>query len=212
MVDRWTGNQIDLLNHQSEWGMTVSEASGRRSLDKRILRVCAYVLFGAAALLAMPLVAGALLFPSSDGLMLEFAIVAFALLLAMAFKFHSDKSQRNAVQIDYRATELRLGTQKQDGTFVREKVYSFRDIEKVRVRENGRNSVKLCVVIHGNEISIDFNAADIGNVEGLASQITAAAESARLAPIRTRIQSKAHGLEASFREMKSRVQSRIAQA
>lgn len=212
MADRWNGQQIDLLNHQSEWGMTVSEASGRKSLDKRVLKFCAYVLFGAAALLAMPLVAGALFFPTSDGMMLEFVIVALALILAMALKFQSDKTQRNAVQIDYRATELRLGTQKQDGTFVREKVYSFRDIEKVRVRDGEKNGAKLCLLIQGNEIAIDFNAADTASIEGLASQITAAAESARLAPIRSRIQSKAHGLEASFREIKSRVQSRIAHA
>ena len=192
--------------------MTVSEASGRRTLDKRILKFCAYVLFGAAAMLAMPLIAGALFFPSSDGMFFELAIIAFALILAMAFKFQSDKTQRNAVQIDYRAAELRLGTQKSDGTFIREKVYSFRDIEKVRVREGEQRGAKLCLIVQGNDISIDFKGADIGSVEGLASQITAAAESARLAPIRTRIQSKAHGLEASFREIKSRVQSRIAHA
>ncbi|MEM7720485.1 MAG: hypothetical protein AAF222_14900 [Pseudomonadota bacterium] len=212
MVERRNGQQIDLLNHQSEWGMTVSEASGRKSLNKRLLKYCAYVLFGAAALLAVPLVAGALFFPGSDGMALEIAIVVFALFLAIAFKFHSDKSERNSIQIDYRAAELRLGTQKTDGTFIREKVFMFRDIEKVRVRESQSGTAQLCVLIQGNDISIDFNGADLGSVEGLASQITAASESARAAPIRSRIQSKAHGIEASFREIKSRVQSRIAHA
>ena len=212
MVDRLTGQNVDLLNHQSEWGMTVSEASGRKSLNKHVLKFCAYVLFGAAALLAMPLIAGALFFPSSEGMLLEFGIVALALILAMALKFHSDKSERNSVQIDYRAAELRLGRQNQKGVFIREKVYSFRDIAKVRVREGEKRGAKLCLIVQGNDISIDFKGADVGSVEGLASQITAAAESARLAPIRTRIQSKAHGLEASFREIKSRVQSRIAHA
>ncbi|MEO1537159.1 MAG: hypothetical protein AAFR73_05455 [Pseudomonadota bacterium] len=203
--------QIDLLNHQSEWGMTVSEASGRKNISKRMLKICSYFLVAAAGILAMPLIAGALFFPETEGMYLEIAIVVAALVLAAAFKFHADKTERNSVQIDYRAAELRLGTQKSDGTFVRERVFSFRDIEKVKVRE-GEKGAKLCILVKGNDIAIDFNKADISSVEGLASQVTAAVESARLAPIRTRIQSKAHGIEASFREIKSRVQSRIAHA
>lgn len=212
MVENPLARSADLLNHQSEWGLTVSEAAGRKSTGKRLLKIGAYVLFGAASLLAMPLIAGALFFPSSDGMLFEFVIVAFVLVLAMAFKVQSDKTQRNAVQIDYRATELRLGTQKSDGTFIRHKVFSFRDIENVRVRTSDRHTPQLCLSILGNDIAIDFNGADIGSVEGLASQISAAGESARAAPIRSRIQSKAHGIEASFREIKSRVQSRIAHA
>ena len=130
----------------------------------------------------------------------------------MAFKFHSEKTQRNSIQIDYKAAELRLGTQKSDGTFIREKVFSFRDIEDVRVRSGDQNSAQLCLSIMGNDVAIDFNGTDLSSVEGLGSQIIAARESARAAPMRSRIQSKAHGIEASFREIKSRVQSRIAHA
>lgn len=212
MAERWNGQQVDLLNHQSEWGMTVSEASGRKSISKRMLKICAYILFIAASVLAMPLIAGMLFFPDAEGLYLEIAIVVAALVLAMAFKFHSDKIERNAIQIDYRAAELRLGTQKPDGTFIRAKVFSFRDIEKVRVRESEQKGAQLCLSILGNDVSIDFNGAEAGSVEGLASQISAARESALAAPIRSRIQSRAHGIEASFREIKSRVQSRIAHA
>ncbi|MEM9427587.1 MAG: hypothetical protein AAGA06_12900 [Pseudomonadota bacterium] len=212
MAERLNGRTIDLLNHQSEWGMTVSEASGRTSTSKRLLKFCAYVLFGAASLLAMPVLAGAIFFQSSEGLLLEFAIVAFCLVLAMAFKLQSDKTQRNSIQIDYKAAELRLGTQKSDGTFIREKVFSFRDIDDVRVRSGGQNSAQLCLSIMGNDVAIDFNGTELSSVEGLGSQIIAARESARAAPMRSRIQSKAHGIEASFREIKSRVQSRIAHA
>ena len=212
MAERPNGRSIDLLNHQTEWGMTVSEASGRKSTGKRLLMLGAYVLFGAAALLAMPVLAGALFFPSSDGILLEFAIVAFCLVLAMAFKVQSDKTQRNSIQIDYRANELRLGTQKSDGTFIREKVFSFRDIDDVRVDAVDQNTARLYLSIIGNDVAIDFNGTDIGSVEGVASQIIAARESARAAPIRSRVQSKIHGIEASFREVKSRVQSRIAHA
>ncbi|MEM6386512.1 MAG: hypothetical protein AAF718_09785 [Pseudomonadota bacterium] len=211
MADR-RNQQIDLLNHQSEWGMTVSEAAGRKTISKHMLKIGAYVLFAAASVLAMPLIAGVLFFPEAEGMYLEAAIVVAALVLAIAFKRHSDKTERNSVQIDYRAAELRLGTQKSDGTFVREKVFSFRDIEKVRAEDGAGKDGQISIRIKGNDIAISFKGADAASIQGLASQITAAAESARLAPIRTRIQSKAHGLEASFREIKSRVQSRIAHA
>lgn len=174
--------------------------------------VGAYALVGAAALIAMPAIAGALFFPGSDGLLLEFAIVAVCLFLAMTIKFQAEKLDRNAIQIDYRASEIRLGTRKPDGTFVREKVFAFRDIETVDVVRGDHNTTFLKLEIMGNEVAISFHDTDMSSVKGLASQISAARESAVNAPIRSRIQSRIHGLEASVREVKSRVQSRIAHA
>jgi hypothetical protein len=200
------------LNHQSEWGLTVSEGAGRRTFARRALVFGAYALFGAAALLAMPVVAGFLFFPESQGLSIEVVIVALCLILAIALKFQSEKTQRNSIQIDYRAMELRLGTQKQDGTFIREKVFSFRDIDDVQVNKGPNGAAKLCLSILGNDVAIDFNGADMASVEGLKTQIIAARQSALAAPIRSRIQSRAHSVEASFREIKSRVQSRIGYA
>ncbi len=212
MADSRKANSVDLLNHQSDWGLTVSEASARKSAGKRMMVFGAYILCGAASLLAMPLIAGALFFPSSDGLLFEFAIVAFCLLLAMAFKFQADKQMRNAVQVDYRAAELRLGSEKKDGTFVREKVFSFRDIENVQVKHVDDGTPRLSLMIDGNDVAIAFNGTDLSSVEGLAVQIAAARESALRAPIRSRVQSKIHGIEASFREVKSRVRSTIVHA
>jgi hypothetical protein len=203
---------VDVFSNQSEWGLTVSEVTARRTPVSRILLVGAYVLFGAASLLAMPIILGALFFPNSDGLLFEFAIVALVLALAMAFSFKAGKKERNAVQIDYRATELRLGTQKSDGTFIREKVYSFREIDNVTTGENEKGAPTLELMIAGVEVSLAFNGNQSGSVENLATQIAAARESALRAPMSKRIQSKAHGIEASFREIKSRVQSRIAHA
>lgn len=200
----------DLMNHQSDWGLTVSEKTARKSTSKRMMVFGAYILFGAATLLAMPVVAGALFFPQSDGLLLEFAIVAFCLVLAMAFKFKADQQNRNAVQVDYRAAEVRLGSQKKDGTFIREKVISFRDIDNVYVRHGDKGAPQLSLSIDGAEVSLPFNGTDLASVEGLATQIAAARESALRAPIRSRVQSKIHGIEASFREVKSRVRSSIA--
>ena len=212
MADRSPGRTADLLNHQSEWGLTVSEGAGRRTFGKRALVFGAYALFGAAAVLAMPVLAGFLFFPESEGMSMEVVIVALCLILAIAFKFQSEKTQRNSIQIDYRAMELRLGTQKADGTFIREKVFSFRDIDDVQVNKGPQGSAQLTLSILGNDVAIDFNGADTASVEGLATQIIAARQSALAAPMRSRIQSKAHGIEASFREIKSRVQSRIGYA
>ncbi len=207
-----TAKKDDLLNHPTEWGLTVSEGAGRSSPGKRMMKFGAYFLFIVASLLAMPVIAGFLFFPSSDGLLLEFAIIAFCLIVATAFKVQSDKTQRNSIQIDYRATELRLGTQKSDGTFIREKVFNFRDIDSVDVQRTKDGTPLLSLLIDGNYVELPFNGTDRTTVEGLAGQISAARESALQAPIRSRIQSKIHGVEASFREVKSRVQSRIAHA
>lgn len=203
---------VDVFSNQSDWGLTVSEVSARRTPASRALLFGAYVLFGAASILAMPVILGALFFPQSEGLMLEFGIVAVVLALAMAFGFKAGNRQRNAVQIDYRATELRIGTQKSDGTFIRDKVYNFREIDSVSTGHNEKGSPTLELTIKGVEVSLAFNGNATGSVENLAAQIAAARDSALNAPIRSRIQSKAHGLEASFREIKSRVQSRIAHA
>ena len=71
MADRSFGRTADLLNHQSEWGLTVSEGAGRRTVGKRAMIFGAYVLFGAAAVLAMPVLAGFLFFPESQGITME---------------------------------------------------------------------------------------------------------------------------------------------
>ena len=211
MVDQ-IARTDDLLNHPTEWGLTVSEVAGRKSASKRLMKFGAYFLLAVASLLAMPVIAGIIFFPSSDGLLLEFAIIAFCLVVATAFKVQSDKTQRNSIQIDYKATELRLGTQKSDGTFIREKVFAFRDIDSVDVQRTANGTPMLSLLIDGAYVELPFNGTDQTSVQGLATQIAAARESALRAPIKSRIQSKIHGVEASFREVKSRVQSRIAHA
>ncbi len=212
MAETYRTGKTEILDHHSEWGLTVSERSARKGFGKRIMVIGAYALFGAAAILAMPLIAGALFFPNSDGMLLEFSVVAIILFGAMAIKFKADDTQRNAVQVDYRAAELRLGYEKKDGTFIRNRVFSFREIDSVEVQKDDEGQPQLCLVTDGNYVSISFNGSSETEVRGLAGQIAAARESALRAPIRSRVQSKIHGLEASFNEVKSRVRSTIAHA
>lgn len=212
MAETYRTGKTEILDHHSEWGLTVTERSARKGFGRKLMVFGAYALVAAAAVFAMPLIAGALFFPNSDGLMLEFLIVAIILFGAMAIKFKADDTQRNAVQVDYRAAELRLGHEKKDGTFIRNRVFAFREIDSVDVQKDSEGQPQLCLVTDGNYVSISFNGSTDIEVKGLASQIAAARESALRAPIRSRVQSKIHGIEASFNEVKSRVRSTIAHA
>ena len=117
---------------------------------------------------------------------------------------------RNAVQIDYSASEIRLGSQKSDGTFIRQRVISFRDIDAVSVEHFEGAAPMLCLGTAGEDITMPFNGVNGGDVEDLAVQIAEARESALKAPVRSRIQSTMHSFGASIREVKSRVRSSIA--
>lgn len=206
MVQRQTS--VDLLNQTSDWGVTVSEAKAKRGSGARLLLLGGYALMGIAAVLVLPILAGLLLFPDSNGILHEFAIVAFCVVLGMAFKFQAGKLPRNALQIDYRANEIRLGAQKSNGVFIRERVCGFRQIEHVQVEKDASGSPTLTLTIDGDVFSVRFNETDLESVRDLGAKISAARESAMRAPVRSRIQSRIMGLEASFREVKSRIQSR----
>ena len=113
---------------------------------------------------------------------------------------------RNAIQIDYRASELRLGSERADGVFVRQLVAGFRDIGEVHVGEDGSLQLQL----RGEFITLRFNDVAADSLERLATQIAEARESALRAPIQSRVRSRIIGVEASVREGKSRLTSRFA--
>lgn len=203
---------FDLLNEQTAWGMTVSEKTARKSIMSRILLLGGYSLLAIGSVLVLPILAATFLNAHSSGIWTEFAIVAFCVVVGLAFKIKSGKLPRNSIQIDYKASELRLGFRKPDNTFIRERVINFRDIDSVHVENGNDGSPKLCVALDGSFVSMGFNKAELTSVQELAREIAAARESARQAPIRSRIQSRINGIGASIREVKSRVQSTIVHA
>lgn len=204
MVERFDSNIID---QATDWGTTVSEATARKTPLSKFLMTIAFVLLAIGSVLLIPLMAGTMLF-SSTGAATEMIVVGGVLMLALAFKKKSSKLPRNALQLDYKAGELRLGSELPNGIFLREQVVGFRDIGEVHVKQtDGRPA--LCIGIPGELVTLNFHQADETGLNTLAGRIAAARESALRAPIRSRIQSRMRGFEASFHEVKQRVQSRI---
>ena len=200
--------QTDIIDRTTDWGTAVAEVSPRNTTFAKVLLTTAFTLLGAGSILLIPVVAGVLLFNSNTGAMAELLIVGTLLLLAMAFKRKSVNQPRNALQLDYSACELRLGSELPNGVFLRQQVVGFRDIEDVFVDTSGSDPT-LCIRIPGELVKLPFNGADTASLNDLVSKISAAHESALRAPMHSRIQSRMMGFEASFREVKQRIRTRI---
>ena len=198
----------NIIDQATDWGTTVSEATARRTNFSRFLLVTAFALLAIGSVLLIPIMAGTLLF-SSKGAASEMLVVGALLMLALAFKKKSGNLPRNALQIDYHACEIRLGTELTNGTFLRQQVVGFREIENVHVDTANPSGPTLCIGVPGKTVTLNFNHADPADLNALASKISAARESALRAPIRSRIQSRMRGFEASFVEAKQRIRSRI---
>ena len=196
----------DLVDRIADWGVTVSESRKSRNGKAKLLLVLAYSLVFAAAILVLPMLVGSLLAFESDGIMSELTVILAIVLFGVVVKVRAGRLPRNAIQIDYRASEIRLGSERADGVFVRQRVAAFREIEDVRATADG----SLAISLPGEDLTHRFNDADPASIERLAAQIAEARESALRAPIRSRIQSKIMGIEAGLREVRSRLTSRVA--
>jgi len=209
MFKRKESSRIDLIDQKSDWGLTVSEGSGKKSFFSKILLTGAYLFLMIASIIVLPVIVGVMLAPDSAGLILEAAVVAIVILVALLFKFQSGRNPRNAVQIDYKANQIRLGFQAPNGNFVRERVFGFRQIENVSVDQDDPSTPKLVIEVADSIVHLGFNQADEESLLELSRQILAARESAMRAPMRSRVQSTIAGVGASIRETTRRVSSRI---
>ena len=199
-------HEPDMVDRVADWGVTVSEARARKGPMAVALTVAAYFLVFAGAILVLPILAGVFLRFESEGLAREFSVVAIIATLGVALRLRASRLPRNALQIDYRAAEIRLGSERADGVFIRQRVAKFREIGEVTVGVDRTLSIEL----RGETVTLEFNGVDGESLDQLATQISAARESALRAPIRSRIQSRIMGFDASIREVKSRLTSRIA--
>ena len=129
--------------------------------------------------------------------------------MALFFQSQSRKGPRNALQIDYSASEVRLGSQNSDGTFIRHRVCGFRHIQKVSVDSQTPGAPALCLHMKGEDVRITFKDADPRSLDLVAAKVSAASESAKKMPIRSRVQSVLLGIDASYREVGQRVKSRV---
>jgi hypothetical protein len=127
----------------------------------------------------------------------------------MVFNAQSRKGPKNALQIDYDACEVRLGSMTSAGAFVRHKVCPLRSIESVSVDTSTPEAPALTFKMFSETATIRFTKTDAGSLATLAARIQSAADEARAAPMRSRIVSRINGLEAGVREIGTRVRSRI---
>ncbi len=206
---RNSGMTGELVNHEMEWGVSVAERRTRQSLAKRMLRIAAYGGFILASFVAIPVFIGIVLFPDLEALAQNALIVLGLVAVAVLFQAQSRRGPKNALQIDYAASEVRLGSQDANGIFSRHRVCGFRHIQKVSVDASNRSNPALCLHLNGEVVTIHFQDADPRSLDLVAAKISAARESAKKAPIRSRVQSMIMGIDATYREVGSRVVSRV---
>lgn len=199
----------DLVNHDMEWGVSVIESRPRQSVSKRALKVAAYCGFILASFVAIPLLIGIILFPESEGLAKNALLVLGLVGIAAVFQAQSKRGPRNALQIDYAASEVRLGSQDENGVFTRHRVCGFRQIDQVSVDARKRDCPALCLHSGNEIITIRFQDADPRSLDLVAAKISAARESAKKAPLSKRVQSMFLVIDASYREVGQRVKSRV---
>ena len=207
--DRAAGGSSDLVNHEMEWGVSVAERRAQQSVSKRALKVAAYVGFLLASFVAIPVLIGIMLFPDVTALAQNALVVLGIIAFAVLFQAQSRRGARNALQIDYAASEVRLGSQDENGVFTRHRVCNFRHIQKVSVDPTRSDSPALCLHLSDEDVTIRFQDADPRSLDLVAAKISAARESAKKAPIRSRVQSMIMGIDATYREVGQRVKSRV---
>lgn len=203
------GHLSDLINSETEWGVSVREAKAQPGLMGIVMKVSAYAGFLLAGIVATPILVGLAFFPTANGLEKEALVVLGIIGIAVFFQAQSKKGPRNSLQIDHSASEVRLGSVKRDGTFIRHRVCGFRHIRNVSVDSSDEENPALCLHLKGENVTIRFKNADPRSLDLVAAKIAAASESAKKAPLRSRVQSMILGIDASYREVGSRVISRV---
>lgn len=200
---------LDLINDTTEWGMSVSDRNSRRSAKSIALKLLSYTFLFVAALAIIPAIVGLSLMP--DPSTAVWYILSTAGFVAIAYFVHwlSRRGPRNALQVDYAACEVRLGSNKPDGTFVRHRVCTFSNIDKVYIDHDSGPKPALCLQMGDEVARIVFQNAEERTLTLLAAQISAARESAKKMPLTTRITSRLLGIEANAREVGQRVRSRV---
>jgi len=198
-----------VLNMSTDWGVSVSEVKARQTVATKLMKAAFYIIMFAAAMASIPVLAGALLFTVSPEIVFDILLIAVCVLFGVAFNTWSKQGDRNALQIDYAACEVRLGALNRGGVFVRHRVCPFALIDEVFARERDMGEPELCLVVDNERITLRFKDTALVALESISSEIAAARDAARMSPVRTRIKSTIAGLEAGYLEVGQRLRSRV---
>lgn len=199
----------DLIANTTDWGVSVSEPVSRKTAVGRAMWLGGYLTMMLGALLFIPILAGVFFFGGSVENLLEAGIIVAILSVSRILYLQSRKGPKNALQIDYDASEVRLGSLTADGVFIRHKVCPLRSIDRVSVDTSAPDAPALTLSMFSETATIHFARTDAARLADLAARVQTAADEARAAPIRSRIVSRINGFEAGMREIGTRVRSRI---
>lgn len=198
-----------LVREATDWGVAVSEKRVRSSWRNGALLILSVCALFCGLLLVLPLLVGLMLSAEINQLGMQAAIVASIVGLAIVFNIQSRRGPRNALELDQNASQLRLGFKNRYGAFVRQRVIPLSQVEDASVRESSEGQPELNIAVGGEQIQIALAEAKEVRLIDIAAQIREAADIARNAPRRSRIQSTIAGLGASYREIGNRVASRV---
>lgn len=193
----------------TDWGVSVTEAQAQSTLRMKGLATTGWLAVAVGAFLIIPVLVGSFFFSFSTEILLEACIVIAIVAIGRFFQVQARKGPKNALQIDYDASELRLGSVTPQGAFVRHKTCALRSISSVAVNTSQPDRQTLIIEMFGETATMHFSGSDGDALTQLAAKIQEAADIARAAPIRTRIVSRINGLEAGVREISRRVRSRV---
>ena len=198
-----------LIRESTDWGVSVSEKRVRSSWLNDVLLVLSVIVLLSGFIIALPLFVGLILSAEMTRIGTQITIFAVIVGLAIVFKVQSRKGPRNALEVDVRASEVRLGFMNRHGAFVRQRVIPLARVEDAFVPRDTPDQPELNIVIDGEQIRIALADAKIERLNDIAAQICGAASHARNAPRRSRIRSTIAGVGASYREIGNRVASQI---
>ena len=204
-----SGKSAELINRTSDWGISVSEAAGQKTAGRKAMAVLGFAALAPGSLCATLIPFATLLFNASRAVLIDIGIVGVFVASAVVLNALSRRGPKNALQIDYDASEVRLGSINPAGAFVRHKVCPLHSIHTARADFSDPTAPALVFETWTETATIGFAEAGEGQLAELAAQIQAAANAARAAPMRTRIVSRINGLEAGVREISRRVVSRV---
>ena len=198
-----------LLSQATDWGLSVSEMKSQMTFARRCLLVIGYAALAAASFWIIPVLIGMAFFSASPAVWMDIGIVAACVTLAYGFNTLSRRGPKNALQIDFTAEEVRLGSINTAGAFVRHTVCGFRSIDDVIVDTAHKDAPGIRLKMGGKDAALNFAGASPDQTADLAGKISNAVEAAKAAPVSSRIRSQIHGFEAGIREVSARVRSRV---
>ena len=196
----------DLISLETEWGVSVSEATPRKGAVDHALYSISIVFLIFASLVMLPPLVALILIPRAEGLVLEAGVVVALVAAGVFLRRYSRRGPKNALQIDRASGEVRLGSVDTKGVFVRHRVCPLTSIERIDVDSEAR---ELRLAMNGQTATIRLATRNVEMLERVADEIWVAREKARALSIRSRLQSKLFGIEASARELSRRVKSRV---